>query len=120
MLVGPAYTTEPLAVRAGPHLTDGAAVLICPGSCAGAIAFKRAIGLELGDERYTVGETSTLPYAVRVVEPGVVNVFLKLTAGVYIAGSAAVGNRPAARAHPGGLAGRREGRQRLPDHAPER
>ena len=86
VLVGPAYSTEPLAAQAGPHLPDGAAVLICPGSCAGAIAFKRAVGLELGDERYTVGETSTLPYAVRVTEPGVINVFLKLTAGLYLAG----------------------------------
>jgi opine dehydrogenase len=86
LLVGPAYSTEPLAAQAGPHLSDGTAVLICPGSCSGAIAFKRAIGLELDDERYTVGETSTLPYAVRVVAPGVVNVFLKLTAGLYVAG----------------------------------
>jgi opine dehydrogenase len=86
LLVGPAYATEPLATVAGPHLPDGAAVLICPGSCAGAIAFKRTVGLELGDERYTVGETSTLPYAVRVTEPGVINVFLKLTAGLYLAG----------------------------------
>jgi opine dehydrogenase len=86
LLVGPAYSTEPLATLAGPHLPDGAAVLVCPGSCAGAIAFKRAVGLELDDQRYTVGETSTLPYAVRVTEPGVVNVFLKLTAGLYLAG----------------------------------
>ena len=86
LLVGPAYSTEPLAALAGPHLPDGAAVLICPGSCAGAIAYKRAVGLELDDERYTVGETSTLPYAVRITEPGVINVFLKLTAGLYLAG----------------------------------
>jgi opine dehydrogenase len=86
VLVGPAYSTEPLAAMAGPHLTDGMAVLICPGSCAGAIAFKRAAGIELDDERYIVGETSTLPYAVRVTDPGVVNVFLKLTTGVYLAG----------------------------------
>jgi opine dehydrogenase len=86
LLVGPAYSTEPLAAAAAPHLTDGAAVLICPGSCAGAIAFKRAAGLELADQRYVVGETSTLPYAVRVTDPGVVNVFLKLTAGMYLAG----------------------------------
>ena len=33
-----------------------------------------------------VGETSTLPYAVRVTEPGVVNVFLKLRTGVYLSG----------------------------------
>jgi opine dehydrogenase len=86
VLVGPAYSTEALAAQAAPHLTDGSAVLICPGSCAGAIAFKRAVGVELGDERYTVGETSTLPYAVRVVEPGVVKVFHKLTSGMYVAG----------------------------------
>ena len=46
------------------------AVLVCPGSCAGAIAFKRAAGLALDDEPIAVGETSTLPYAVRVIEPG--------------------------------------------------
>jgi opine dehydrogenase len=86
LLVGPAYSTEPLATAAEPHLTDGTAVLICPASCAGAIAFKRALGLDLDDRRYTVGETSTLPYAVRVAEPGVINVFLKLTAGLYLAG----------------------------------
>src|SRR5688500_1738465 len=86
LLVGPAYSTEPLAAAAAPHVTDGMAVLVCPGSCAGAIAFKRALGLELDDPRQIVGETSTLPYAVRVTEPGVVNVFLKLTTGVYLAG----------------------------------
>jgi len=86
VIVGPAYSTEPLATRAGPHLDDGMAVLVCPGSCAGAIAFKRAAGLALDDDRVSVGETSTLPYAVRVTEPGVINVFLKLRTGVYLAG----------------------------------
>jgi len=85
LLVGPAYSTEPLAAVAAPHLSDGAAVLVCPGSCAGAIAFKRTAGLALDDGSHVVGETSTLPYAVRVTEPGVVNVFLKLTTGVYLA-----------------------------------
>jgi opine dehydrogenase len=61
------------------------AVLVCPGSCAGAIAFKRAAGLALDDTRCVVGETSTLPYAVRVTEPGSVNVFLKLTTAVFLA-----------------------------------
>ena len=60
-------------------------MLVCPGSCAGAIAFKRAAGLDLDDERVIVGETSTLPYAVRVTEPGVINVFLKLETDVYLA-----------------------------------
>jgi opine dehydrogenase len=86
VVVGPAYSTEALAATAGPHLTESMAVLVCPGSCAGAIAFKRAAGLELEDDRIVVGETSTLPYAVRVTEPGVINVFLKLQTGVYLAG----------------------------------
>jgi opine dehydrogenase len=86
VVVGPAYSTEPLAIAVGPHLRDGMAVLVCPGSCAGAIAFKRAAGLELDDTRIAVGETHTLPYAVRVTAPGVINLFLKLTTGVYLAG----------------------------------
>ena len=94
VLVGPAYSTEPLAAAAGPHVTDGMAVLVCPGSCAGAIAFRRAAGLALDDERCVVGETSTLPYAVRVTEPGVVNVFLKLRTGVYLAGLPRSGTEP--------------------------
>src|SRR3954452_16786809 len=62
VLGGPAYSTEALASSDAPHLTDGMAVLVCPGSCAGAIAFKRAAALALSDERFLVGETSTLPY----------------------------------------------------------
>src|SRR5829696_1093049 len=85
VLVGPAYSTEALAVDAAPHLTDGMAVLVCPGSCAGAIAFKHAAGLALDDERIIVGETHTLPYAVRVTAPGVINVFLKLKTDVFVA-----------------------------------
>jgi opine dehydrogenase len=86
IVVGPAYATEALAADAAPHLADGMAVLICPGSCAGAIQFKRTAGLDLAGERVVVGETSTLPYAVRVIAPGVIKVFLKLTTGVYLAG----------------------------------
>src|SRR5215217_3433446 len=85
LVVGPAYATESQGVDAGPHLTEEMAVLVCPGSCAGAIAFKRAAGLALDDDRVVIGETHTLPYAVRVTEPGVVNVFLKLTTDVYLA-----------------------------------
>ena len=86
ILVGPAYATEALAADAGPHLRDGMAVLVCPGSCAGAIAFKRAAGLELEDRRCAVGETSTLPYAVRITGPATINVFLKLRRGMFVAG----------------------------------
>ena len=85
VLVGPAYSTEHQANVVAPHLMPGQAVLVCPASCAGAITFKRTVGLALDDET-TVGETSTLPYAVRIVAPGRINVFHKLGAGVFVAG----------------------------------
>jgi opine dehydrogenase len=86
VIVGPAYGTENQARVMAPHLVPGQAVLVCPASCAGAITFKRAAGLALDDETITVGETSTLPYAVRIVAPGRINVFHKLDAGVFVAG----------------------------------
>jgi opine dehydrogenase len=86
ILVGPAYSTEHQARTVAPHLVARQAVLVCPTSCAGAITFKRTAGLALDDETITVGETSTLPYAVRIVAPGRINVFHKLGAGVYVAG----------------------------------
>src|SRR3954452_5877827 len=60
LLVGPADATDALAADAAPHLQGGMAVLVCPGSTGGAIAFKRTVGTDLHDERYVVGETSTL------------------------------------------------------------
>ena len=48
-----------------PHLRTGMTVVICPGSCGGALAFKRAAGLAVHDDSILVGETSTLPYACR-------------------------------------------------------
>ena len=87
LYAAPEFGANVAAVAAAAGITAGGDLeLVCPGSCAGAIAFKRAAGLELGDESILVGETSTLPYAVRVTDPGVVNVFLKLTTGVYLAG----------------------------------
>ncbi len=83
--VGPSYATEPLATAVRDHLRPGMAVAVCPTSSAGSIAFKRAAGLDLADESILVGETSTLPYAVRVTRPGTVRVFLKLRAGLYVA-----------------------------------
>lgn len=86
VVVGPAYATEPLARAVRDQIVPGMAVLVCPSSCAGAIAFKHAAGLALDDDAVTVGETSTLPYAVRVTHPGTIRVFLKLTAGISVAG----------------------------------
>jgi opine dehydrogenase len=91
VVVGPAYATESLAAAAAPHLAGGMAVLVCPGSCAGALAFKRAAGLGLGDGGVVVGETSTLPYAVRITGPAEINVFLKLETAVFLAATPRAG-----------------------------
>jgi opine dehydrogenase len=83
--VSPAFATEPLAAAALPHLRPGQNIVVCPSSCAGSLVFKTTLGMPLGDDTYNIGETSTLPYAVRVTEPGEMRVFLKLTAGVSVA-----------------------------------
>lgn len=84
-VVGPAYSTEPFGKAIKPYLKKGQIVIICPSSCAGSVVFKNAIGVDLLDDDYIIAETSTLPYAVRVTEPGSINVFLKLKGGLFIA-----------------------------------
>ena len=83
--VSPAFATAPTAAAAQPHLRPGQNIVVCPSSCAGSLVFKTTLGLALDDDTYNIGETSTLPYAVRVTEPGEMRVFLKLDAGLTIA-----------------------------------
>ena len=83
--VSPAFATEPTARIAQPHLRPGQDIVVCPSSCAGSLVFKTALGLALDDDTYNIGETSTLPYAVRVTEPGEMRVFLKLESGLSVA-----------------------------------
>ncbi len=83
--VGPAYSTEPFGKAVAGKLSAGQAVIVTPGSCGGALAFKRAAGLEVSDASVRVAETSTLHYAVRLTEPGHIRVFLKLKAGNLLA-----------------------------------
>jgi opine dehydrogenase len=83
--VGPAYSTRPFAEACKPHLKAGQIVIVCPSSCGGAIAFKQAAGRDLRDEGVIVAETSTLPYAVRLMEPGNIRVFNKLKGGLFLA-----------------------------------
>lgn len=90
-VVGPAYSTRPFAEACRPHLRPGQAVMVCPGSCGGAIAFKNAAGLAIRDEAILVAETNTLPYAVRITEPGAIRVFLKLKQGLLLAAAPASG-----------------------------
>jgi len=82
--VGPAYSTEPLARELKPHLAAGQTVVVSPGSTGGGLLFKRILGYKTGDPSVTVAETSTLPYAARLIEPGKVHVYLKLKGGIYL------------------------------------
>ena len=80
-VVGPAYSTEPFGEAVNGRLDAGQIVIVSPSSCGGALAFKKAAGLDVDDDSVTVAETSTLHYAVRLTEPGHIRVFLKLKAG---------------------------------------
>ena len=84
-VVGPAYSTEPFGEAVAGKLRAGQTVIVTPSSCGGALAFKRAAGLDVDDDSVRVAETSTLHYAVRLTEPGKVRVFLKLKAGNLLA-----------------------------------
>ncbi len=84
-VVGPAYSTEPFGEAVAGKLQAGQTVIVTPSSCGGALAFKRAAGLAVEDDSIRVAETSTLHYAVRLLEPGKIRVFLKLKAGNLLA-----------------------------------
>jgi opine dehydrogenase len=83
--VGPAYSTLPFAKACQPHLQKGQMILICPGSCAGGLDFKIGAGLALEQSDIIVAETSTLPYAVRMIGLARIRVFLKLKDGLFVA-----------------------------------
>jgi opine dehydrogenase len=86
---GPAYSTLAFAKACQPHLRKGQMVLICPGSCAGSLEFKIGAGMALDESDVIVAETSTLPYAVRMIGPARIKVFLKLKDGLLVAAVAA-------------------------------
>jgi len=83
--VGPAYSTRPFAEVCKPYLKQGQIVIVCPSSCGGSIEFKNGAGLDLRDQDIVVAETSTLPYAVRLLEPGKIKIFNKLKGGLFLA-----------------------------------
>jgi len=83
--VGPAYSTEPFGEAVAGKLRPGQTVIVTPGSCGGALAFKKAAGLAVEDDAVHVAETSTLHYAVRLIAPATIRVFLKLKAGNLLA-----------------------------------
>ena len=84
-VVGPAFSTEPFGEAVNGKLRPGQTVIVSPGSCGGALAFKKAAGLAVDDDSIRLAETHTLHYAVRLIQPGRVRVFLKLKAGNLLA-----------------------------------
>jgi len=84
-VVGPAYSTAPFGQAVEGKLRPGQTVVVTPGSCGGALAFKQAAGLAIDDDSIRVAETSTLHYAVRLIEPAKIRVFLNLKAGNLLA-----------------------------------
>lgn len=84
-VVGPAFSTEPFGNAVNGKLRTGQTVIVSPGSCGGALAFKKAAGLAVEDDAIRLAETHTLHYAVRLIQPGRVRVFLKLKAGNLLA-----------------------------------
>jgi opine dehydrogenase len=90
-VVSPAYATEAIAAAARPHLREGMTVVVCPGSCVGSLAFKHAAGLSVKDESVLVGETSTLPYAVRATDDGGVHIYHRFDTGLLAAAAPRTG-----------------------------
>ena len=85
-VAGPAFSIEPLALLAKDNLRKGQSIVICPTSCVGSAVFKRTVGQAWDSTDQLVGETSTLPYAVRKTGGASIHVYNKLNAGLYVAG----------------------------------
>lgn len=88
-VVGPAYSTRPFAESCKPYLKRGQIAIVCPSSCGGSIEFKNGAGLDIRNEDIIVAETSTLPYAVRLLAPGKIRIFCKLKGGLFLAAAPA-------------------------------
>lgn len=84
-VVGPSYATVPFAREYKKVMQKGQKVIICPGTNGGALVFKKELGLDFSDPQIVVSETSTLPYACRIINPGEVHIFHKLRDGLFIA-----------------------------------
>lgn len=83
--VGPAYSTEPFGKVCKNYVKPGQKYVVCPSSCAGSIVFKNALGLDIKDESVIVAETSTLPYAVRIIGDAKIAVYNRLKGGYFVA-----------------------------------
>lgn len=84
-VVGPAYSTGVFGEVCKPYIKKGQIFVICPGSCAGSFAFKKALGLDAEDDTVILAESSTLPYAVRITGEAHISVYNRLKGGYFIA-----------------------------------
>ena len=84
LAVGPSYSSEAFANAVKDIIKKDQVYIVCPGSFGGALITKKIFNAREEARLVCVGETATLPYASRIVEPGVVNVFLKLKGGVFL------------------------------------
>lgn len=63
---------EEVAAALAPHIRDGQVVLLCPGYLGGTLIMRRVFHEHGVRARVYLAETSILPYATRIVAPGVV------------------------------------------------
>lgn len=85
MMVGPAFSTVAFAEVIRPHVCAGQIIIVCPGSCGGALEVRKTLQGHIALDRLIIAETATLPYACRMMAPGHVKVYLKLVGGLYLA-----------------------------------
>lgn len=83
--VGPAYSTEAFGKACRPYIKPGQICVVCPGSCMGSVVFKNALGLSIEDDSVIIAETSTLPYAVRIIGDARIDIYNRLPAGCMMA-----------------------------------
>jgi opine dehydrogenase len=73
-IVVPSFGQMPIVAEAVPYLEEGSTVIFIPGNF-GSLEAANYMGEKRTALNVTLGETDTLPYACRAVEPGVVNVW---------------------------------------------
>lgn len=72
----PAYGIKPFAKACKPYIKEGHKIILCPGTIGGALEFKKELGIPYLNEKIIIAETSTLPYAARLIKPGYADIYL--------------------------------------------
>lgn len=83
--VGPAFSNEPFAQAVKSVIKSNQLYVLCPGSNGGALVTRRIFSTVENAADVVIAETATLPYAARLVGPGMVNIYHKLVGGLYLA-----------------------------------